>query len=278
MTTDNGRTFRLIFDSIHDGATNMAVDEAILESVVRGESPPTLRLYRWEPACLSLGYGQRAADADRERLAEFGWDMVRRMTGGRAILHTDEITYSLALPADHPLVAGSLVESYRRLSAALLVGLEQLGLAAHADKRDKETEGARHAGPVCFEVPSDYEITANGRKLIGSAQVRPQGGGVLQHGSVPLHGDVSRICEALAFPDEAARHEARARVLERATTLEGALGRCVPWDEAAEALAAAFASHFDLDLIDSSLSAAEVRRAAELRQSRYAADAWNLLR
>jgi lipoate-protein ligase A len=278
MTADNGRTFRLIFDSIHDGATNMAVDEAILDSVVRGDSPPTLRLYRWEPACLSLGYGQRAADADHARLAEYGWDLVRRMTGGRAILHTDEITYSLALPGDHPLVAGSIVESYRRLSAALLAGLEQLGLAAHADKRDKGTAGAQHVGPVCFEVPSDYEITANGRKLIGSAQVRPQGGGVLQHGSVPLYGDVSRICEALAFPDEAARREARARVLDRATTLEGALGRCVTWDEAAEALAAAFANTFTLDLIAADLSAAEVHRAAELSQSRYDADAWNLLR
>src|SRR5579859_1906151 len=174
--------WRLIVDSPCDGPTNMAIDEAILEAVGKRQAPPTLRLFAWEPACLSLGYAQPAADVDQERLGAHGWDIVRRMTGGRAILHTEELTYSVALPQDHPLVAGTILDSYRRLSMALLHALEALGIDAHADKAEKPVGARTPLGPVCFEVPSNYEITANGKKLIGSAQVRKDDA-TLQHGS-----------------------------------------------------------------------------------------------
>ncbi len=265
--------WRLIVDPAHDGALNMAIDESILESVSRGDAPPTLRLYRWEPACLSLGYSQHAADADRARIEAQGWHLVRRQTGGRAILHTDELTYSVALPLSHPLVAGTIVDSYRRLSSALLVALEQIGLDANADKRLTGPHGS--VGPVCFEVPSDYEITAGGKKLIGSAQVRHRDI-ALQHGSLPLYGDITRICEALVFADDAARAHARERVSHRATTLSAALGRDVTWDQAAQAVRDAFASTFALELVDSPLTADEMRCAEELRATRYATDEWNL--
>ncbi len=261
-------TWRLLRDPADSGAWNMAVDEAILGGVGAGKSLPTLRVYAWEPACLSLGYAQPLTDADPDQLTARGWDIVRRMTGGRAILHTDEVTYSVTLPAAHPLAAGSIVDSYRRLSAALLDALDAIGLAAHADKR---TEAAvKRPGPVCFEIPSDYEITAGGKKLIGSAQVRKQGA-ILQHGSLPLTGDLSRICEALSFPDEDARREARSRVLTRATTLENAIGQSVTWQVAADALINAFAARFDVQFSASVLSAVESARAAELRDTRYGA-------
>jgi lipoate-protein ligase A len=101
------RQWRLIYDFQGAGASvvgahNMAVDDAILTSVSGRDSLPTLRLYGWALPCLSLGYGQRAREADVARLAERGWEIVRRPTGGRAILHTDELTYSLALPIDDP--------------------------------------------------------------------------------------------------------------------------------------------------------------------------------
>src|SRR5689334_4189220 len=223
--------WRIIIDPAYDGATNMAIDEAILEAVGSGDAPPTLRLYRWEPACLSLGYAQPASDADVERLADHGWHLVRRMTGGRAILHTDELTYSVALPLDHPLIRGTIPDSYRRISAALMVALKDIGLEANADKRVKTHAAA--VGPVCFEIPSDYEITAVGKKLVGSAQVRKHNG-ALQHGSLPLIGDVSRICQALVFADETTRQVASERVLERAITLETALGYKVTEDAAAQ--------------------------------------------
>src|SRR5260221_6193575 len=137
MTNEAARSehWRLIIDAACDGPTNMAIDEAILEAVGRGDSPPILRLYRWNPPCLSLGYAQSADDADLELIVARGWQLVRRLTGGRAILHTEELTYSVALPLDHPLIAGTILDSYRRLSAALLIAVQTIGLDANADKR-----------------------------------------------------------------------------------------------------------------------------------------------
>jgi lipoyl(octanoyl) transferase len=266
------RQHRLIYDLPTEGRHNMAVDEAILSAVIVGDSLPTLRLYAWEPPCLSLGYAQPWTDVDTDRLTGLGWGLVRRATGGRAILHTDELTYSLALPEDHPLAEGSIVESYRRISRALLAAMKRLGLHPQADRR-----ADRHptSGPVCFETPSHYEITTGDqRKLVGSAQVRRKGG-ILQHGSLPLWGDVARICDALAFPDEDARQAAREKVRRRAATLADALGgHVITWDEAARAVAAGFAEVFDLELIPGQHSAAEQAHADHLAQTVYGSESW----
>jgi lipoate-protein ligase A len=265
--------WRLLITPDEDGAYNMALDQAILEHVGAGQAPPTLRFFSWDPACLSLGQAQKGTDADMDRIRANGWTIVRRPTGGRAILHTDEITYSVALPKMHPVVHGDIVTSYRHLSDALLCGLERLGLNAMADKQSaKPAESDK--GPVCFEVPSDYEITANGHKLIGSAQVRKYGG-VLQHGSLPLHGDIARICDALAFSSDALRERIKGRVRQRATTLETVLGRVVTFDEAADALRDSFAETFEIAIAAPvAPSASEVARAQELVRTTYGTEAW----
>ncbi len=262
--------WRLIITPPLDGAMNMSIDHAILEAVAAGEALPTLRLYAWQPACLSLGYAQSFADVEPERLLAFGWDVVRRMTGGRAILHADELTYSVALPSGHALVAGDVVSSYRRLSQALLAGLRILGVTPQADR---QASGPGHSGPVCFEVPSHYEITFRGKKLIGSAQVR-KFGGVLQHGAIPLGGDITRIVDALAFPDEAQREQERARLRQRAVTLSDALGRTVGWEEAAAIVTRGFQNTFSVIFENAELSADELARADELYNGQYAADGW----
>ncbi|MEP7290771.1 MAG: biotin/lipoate A/B protein ligase family protein [Chloroflexota bacterium] len=253
----------------------MALDDALLTAVAAGDAPPTLRLYGWSPPCLSLGYGQRAQEADRTRLAANHWDLVRRPTGGRAILHADELTYSLALPIDHPLAHGSIVESYRRISAALLLALHILGAQAQAAPTEKQTDAP--ASPVCFDTPSHYEIAVAGRKLVGSAQVRRQHG-ILQHGTLPLTGDISRICDALLYPDEAERSAAKAEVLTRALTLETALGSLVGWQTAANAVAQGFTDAFDLTLVPGDFTPAERAQADQLLASTYANDEWTLRR
>ncbi len=244
----------------------MAVDESILEHIGRGESHPTLRLYAWQPPCLSLGYAQPFADVDVQRLNGRGWDVVRRPTGGRAILHTDELTYSVTASNDEPRLAGSILESYNRLAGALLRAVTSLGLPVEM----KEDSGTSHGtpNPVCFEVPSAYEITVHGKKLIGSAQARRKEG-VLQHGSLPLTGDLARIAEALVFADESARRDAADRLLARATTVESVLGREVLWNDAAQAFVWAFETALDLKLEMGSLTDSERGRADELVREKY---------
>lgn len=261
-----GEIWRLITDSPADGAWNMAADDALLRAVGAGGSPPTLRLYGWQPACLSLGYGQRASHVDRGRLRALGWGLVRRPTGGGAILHCDELTYSVTIPLDHLLAAGGIVESYRRLSAALAAAVSAFGLQPRADR----LEGAAARTVVCFETPSHYELTVGGRKLVGSAQARRHGG-LLQHGTLPLHGDLARICDALAYADDEARETARSHVRRHALTLEEALGgRRVSWEQAAEAVAHAFHNTLGVRLQAGALTAAEQAQARALAQSTYA--------
>ncbi len=260
--------WRLLLDGEADGATNMAIDEAVLIAVVEGSSLPTLRFYSWFPPCLSLGRNQPLADVDRSACARAGVDVVRRPTGGRAILHTDELTYSLTLLQSDPRATGDVVESYRRLSEGLLAGLRLLGVDVH------QARPARKPGDpsaICFETPSDYEITVGGRKLVGSAQWRARGG-VLQHGSLPLHGDLARIVDCLALtPGEQAAQ--RLQVRQRAATLGEVLGRVVSFAEAAQALAAGFAQALSLTLIPASLTEREWTLAAEIRR-RYASPGW----
>jgi lipoate-protein ligase A len=263
------RQWRLIDDCPAVGAYNMAVDEAILDAVSSRTVLPTVRLYAWNPPSLSLGYGQKSADVDFARAASLGWDVVRRPTGGRAILHTDELTYSLSLPADDDLASGTVVDSYRRISAALIAGLSNLGLSTQADRRADQAA----SGAVCFEIPSHYEITVAGRKLVGSAQLRRHAG-ILQHGSIPLSGDLSRICDALAYPDEAARASAKSHVQMRAVTLGDALSRSISWRTAADSLIRGFSETFAVTFVSESLTPAEQSHAAHLTTAVYANPDW----
>jgi len=258
------RQWRLIYDCPTSGAQNMAVDEAILSAGI-----PTLRLYGWHPSCLSLGYGQKISDVDFERINP-NWDVVRRPTGGRAILHIDELTYSLALPADDPIASSGIMESYRHISEALVTGLNRLGVYPTADRR---TERDSAHSSACFETSSHYEITVNGRKLIGSAQMRRKEG-VLQHGSLPLYGDIGRICDALAFPDDS-QEQARSQVRARAATLRDALNGEMPtWETAADAIVNGFQEIFEVDFFRAPLSDAEHNLAAHLVREKYANPDW----
>jgi lipoate-protein ligase A len=263
--------WRLLITPRARGAWNMALDEAILEHIGRSESIPTLRLYAWEPACLSLGHAQPFADVDVNRLQARGWEVVRRITGGRAILHTDELTYSVIAPNDEPIIAGTVLESYNRLAQALLLAVKNLELPV--EMQEGQANDNASPNPVCFEVPSTYEITVDGKKLIGSAQARKKEG-VLQHGSLPLTGDLARICEALVYENESARAEASKRLLARATTVESALGRVVSWEMAVQAFIHAFEAQLGLNVKRGELSESESRRTVELVKEKYDHPSW----
>lgn len=265
-------TWRLIIDPESAGSWNMALDEALLQSVAAKESPPALRLYGWNPATLSLGYAQPFSDVDEERLQVENWGLVRRPTGGRGILHVDELTYSVTAPLDDPILAGSLLESYRKISAALVCALELIGIKVEAD-RQYDLGDSKMINPVCFETPSNYEITFEGKKLIGSAQARKYNG-LLQHGALPIFGDLTRITRVLRFNDDGERAVAAKRVLKRATTIEAILGRIIPFQQVAEAFVEGFSKTLEITFEPSTPQESEISQARELEKQKYRSDDW----
>lgn len=273
-------SWRLLIEEVpRSGAANMAVDEAIAEATAASTAPPTLRFYRWDAPTVSLGCHQRVADVDEAEMAAHGYELVRRTTGGRAILHTDELTYSIAGPADEPHMTGGVMDAYLRFSNGLLSGLKVLGLAA--EKADDHIRAGRDVSAACFETPSAYEITVGGRKLMGSAQSRRKGY-VLQHGSLPLWGDITRLVDVLALP-VATKERLRRQLPAQAITLADALGvrpdsERLAFSRVAAAMAAGFASALNLTLGPGTLSAEELRRSAELIRTRYADPAWTYQR
>jgi len=264
--------WRLIINSAGKGDWNMAVDEAILESVANKGQPPTLRLYAWDPYCLSLGHAQRVIDVNGGALAKLGWDLVRRPTGGKAILHADEITYSITAPQDEPRVSGTVIESYQRLSRALLLALNQLGITADAKPKDPSYL-QKSADPICFDSPSDFEITSHGKKIIGSAQARRLQG-VLQHGSIPLFGDITRIVQVLNYPSSFKFEKGKQYLLQRACTLFDIHPCKISWSTAANAIIDGFSKTLNVTFIRSSISTTELDRAQELVKTKYGNDDW----
>ena len=264
--------WRLILHPPYPAAWNMAVDEAILESTVNGYSLPTLRLYSWEPFGLSLGRTQKFDEVDTAALASHGYDVVRRPTGGKAILHADELTYSVCASQDDPHVSGNVLKSYRMLARGLLKGLELAGIPADSQPNNAKSP-ERLTNPVCFQYPSDYEITFGGKKLIGSAQARVSSG-VLQHGAIPLFGDICRVVDVLAFRSDDQRQAAAGNLREHATTVEDCLGHPPTWEFMAHCIQAGFAQALDLHFEQGSLSKSEKVRAFQLWKEKYANDQW----
>lgn len=248
-----------------DGATNMAIDEALWRARQAGASPPTLRFFAWAPPTVSLGYGQPLGqDVDVAACRALGVGLVRRPTGGSAIYHDGperELTYSVCAAAADLGIGPDLLETYQWIGRALLRGLRALGAPAElVPERPPD-------GPVpafCFARTGVFEIEVAGRKLVGSAQ-RRQGDAFLQHGAVLLGVDEARV--RTLFPTTR-------DPLATLTTLDAALDRRPSFDEVADALAAAFEAEHGLDLRPGGLDERETERVARLVRERYASAAW----
>jgi lipoate-protein ligase A len=268
--------WRLLDTGPADGFTNMAVDEAILEVHAAKGGLSTLRFYTWSPPALSLGYGQPIeADLDLTRCEALGIDVVRRPTGGRAVLHDHEITYSVVVSADDPRVTPGVLASYLMISQALIRGLAYLGITAELlPLRRGVPLPAGRASPVCFATPSSYEVAVGGRKIIGSAQRRARGV-IMQHGSIPLSWDIKKmqaIFGSLLCYDESAPREPAYHSLM--TSLQEAGGRAYHYVEVVAALARGMAETWEIELIQGQLTDAERQRSAHLYATKYRSDAW----
>lgn len=252
--------WRLLDTPPAHGVWNMAVDAALMASV-RDGAPPSLRFYRWDPPCLSLGRNQPARDRyDLDLLRARGFEVVRRPTGGRAVLHHRELTYSVAVREG---VLGSPRECYAVINRALVAGLRGLGVPARLQPRTGRRAPVPSLAP-CFREPTEGEVVVGARKLVGSAQWR-EGGVILQHGSLLLAGDQGEVRELAldALPGEG----------EAPTSLAELCDPVPPWERIVEALAAGWEETTGTVLRPDGLTPEERERAAALAE-RYADPAW----
>ncbi|MDA8442271.1 MAG: lipoate--protein ligase family protein [Peptococcaceae bacterium] len=263
--------WRLINSGHLPGAMNMAIDEAIMQAVAAGKAPPTLRFYGWEPACLSLGYAQKADEVAWNACTAYGIDVVRRPTGGRAILHDQEVTYSITAAEDNPLVSGTILESYLKISQGLVLGLRNLGIPAEIVA---QKDAAKLGTAACFDSPSFYELAVNGHKIVGSAQTR-HNGVVLQHGSIIRAMDTAKLFAVLSFPSEEVREKMKAAFRRKACSLQDVLGPELTDAQIVAEVGAGFAAAFDITPVASELTQWEQELAAQLRESKYSTDEWN---
>lgn len=263
--------WRLIDTGCNDAATNMAIDEAIMTCHRRGDTPPTLRFYGWRPPAVSLGYFQRLErEVDTDACRELGLQVVRRLTGGRAVLHDRELTYAVVVSENYPLMPHSVAESYKVIAAGLLAGLSRLGISAAIAPRVRAGKEDRSA--ACFHTLSSYELMVNGKKIAGSAQVRRQGV-ILQHGSLPWELDADRLFQVLKFSDQRVAARMKQAFAARATCLQAVTGRKITWPEISAALREGFSSAFGVELRPASLTPEEVSLAGVLA-AKYRSWAW----
>jgi lipoate-protein ligase A len=266
-----GAGWRLLLTEALDGATNMAVDEALLRARPQAGGAPTVRFYGWRPATVSLGYAQPLDETvDRRRCAALGIGLVRRPTGGSAILHEPperEVTYSVvAREGDFP-GAGDVLETYRVLGVGLAAGLRRLGVAAALVPLVRGRRDGGAAPVFCFRRAGAYEIAVEGRKLVGSAQ-RRQRGAFLQHGSVLLDADPDRI--RAVFPSEGDPASGM-------TTLAQVLGRAPSFDAVVDALTTGFEEALGTRLVPAGLSPHERALVESLVAGKYGTEGWTAL-
>ena len=258
--------FRLLVTEPLDGALNMALDEALLLGRLGGAAPPTLRFFSWRPATISLGYGQTLDHRiDVAAAAALGIGLVRRPTGGSAILHEGpelELTYSVVARAGDFEGASDLLETYRWIGLALAAGLRRLDAPVEMVAVQPSDPAAMPT--FCFARTGSYELEVAGLKVVGSAQ-RRQGPGFLQHGAVMLGAAPDRLRSV--FPVER-------DPLAGMTTLEAVLGRRPSFDETGTALGDGFREVHGLELVPGGLTPEEMERAESLVRAKYSTDRW----
>ena len=257
--------WRFLDTGFSDGATNMAIDEAILEGVARGTSSQTVRVFGWRPPAVSTGHSQDPSrELDLDACARAGVDVVRRPTGGRAVLHFGELTYAVVGRSGERPLGRAVLETYRSIAEALLAGLRELGVEGDLERVGGEQRSVwRGASPPCFVSAGRFEITVRGRKLVGSAQ-RRSGSAVLQHGSLLMDGSHVGLVGLLRFEEEERRRTLRRALEDKTTDLASILGRSVEFPEVADALARGFELAWGVKLVPGQLSEEETAAAQRL--------------
>ena len=248
--------WRIMGLDVNDAYTNMAIDEAICRLRSQDKSPNTIRLYRWKPSAVSIGYFQLLEqEVNIEACKSLGVDIIRRMTGGGAVYHSyeGEVTYSVIVNQDHPKIPRDILKSYELICSGIVMAMDDLGIKA--------------------DFKSINDIDVNGRKISGNAQTR-RGNVVLQHGTILLDTDIKTMFTVLRVSKEKISDKLIKSVEERVTTIRRELGMKVTFNEVAEALRTSFPKVFDIKLVEGGLSRDESELTSKLKREKYHTQEW----
>jgi lipoyl(octanoyl) transferase len=260
--------YRFLDTGIQDAALNMAIDESVLTHHLEGKVPPTLRVFRWTQPSISLG---RFQNVEREIVTEIcqqrGVALVRRPTGGRAVYHRDEFTYSIVIGKRYGVPSG-VVAAYAYLAQGLLAALAELGIPAElSDERV-----SKHPSAACFASSTQADLTSGGFKLVGSAQVWKDDA-LLQQGSLPLDDRAAEFFTMLCYSAEAAREEALAFYRQKTTPLH-TFAPAASWEDVANAFRQGFTAALHADFVPGKLSDSEWELAHRLVEEKYSKLVW----
>ena len=269
-------TWNFINTGSHDPYYNMAMDEALLNFVSRGEIDPVIRFYTWNPATLSIGYFQRLQkEIDIDKVKEKGYGLVRRQTGGRGVLHDKELTYSVIVPESHPNMPSTVTEAYKIISQGLLEGFKNLGFETYfAIPRSKEERDKlkQPRSSVCFDAPSWYELVVEGRKIAGSAQTR-QKGVILQHGSILQDIDIDDLFDMFKFKNERLKAKMKENFVQKAVAINDISNQHITLNEMENAFKSGFKKGLNIDFKPLELTEKQKEEVQELEE-KYRSEAW----
>jgi len=257
-------------------AENMAIDEAVMLGVIAGKSEPTIRFYDWNPPTLSFGYHQKFKDEIDEREAEkFGFGFIRRPTGGRLVLHNNEVTYSVISPLKERL-AGNITETYSQISLALAKGMHLIGIEVEFEKGNLSSHYQREAANPCFTSSSRFELSYGRKKIVGSAQTRKENV-LLQHGSILLNFNQKQV--AYILPNLSSQQKERlADYLARKTiSINEILSEKISYNDAVESFIKGFLESWSEDefYLSEDFSDEEKEKAVNLIHLKYGTIEWN---
>jgi lipoyl(octanoyl) transferase len=266
-------TWRFLNYQRYNAFENMAIDEAIFRETIKDKKKPTIRFYGWHPAAVSIGYFQNPQnEVNVEQCGNMGVDIVRRLTGGKAVFHNDEITYSVVAGVQEKYFPADILGAYKVISDCLVQGLAYLGIKAnlaHAGRTMKDMD----LKACCFSVPSRYELLVAGRKICGSAQMRTNGG-FLQHGSLLLTFNPGKVLSVI-FPFSTSEHLARLR--NSVTAINEVIANPIETKEICNALKKGFADVLGAEIVEEPLTPGENMLKNELMR-KYEDLRWNIER
>ncbi len=264
---------RFIDTGENNGAMNMAIDEALLITEKEKGLPPVLRVYKFTPPTLSIGYFQSMKkEVDVERCKEKGFDYVRRPTGGRAVLHDKELTYSVTIARPHRILDMNLLDSYHYICKGIIRAINYLGGNAYFSSR----EDSEISSPSCFAAPTFSDILLNGKKVVGSAQMR-NSYGLLQHGSILYEVDVDDIFFCFNMSDEK-RKRLSTLAKKKISSLSSEIGKKITFDMVKDVLKKGMSEILGEELEESSLTPEEKKLAEKLYEEKYSTEQWNFKR